>query len=84
VRVAGRVAPLANGEHDLTLCRETSGCRNLSSGPCICDIFGSWHPGVVQFVFADGHVSAMPVAADLVVIDRLAVRNDGLPILAEY
>jgi prepilin-type N-terminal cleavage/methylation domain-containing protein/prepilin-type processing-associated H-X9-DG protein len=83
-RVAGRVAPLANGEHDLTLCRETSGCRGLSNSACICDIFGSWHPGVVQFVFADGHVSAIPVAADLVVIDRLSVRNDGLPILAEY
>jgi prepilin-type processing-associated H-X9-DG protein len=83
-RVAGRVAPLANGDRDLTLCRETTSCRNMAAGPCICDIFGSSHPGVCQFVFADGHVAIIPASADLVVVDRLAARDDGLLVSTEY
>jgi prepilin-type N-terminal cleavage/methylation domain-containing protein/prepilin-type processing-associated H-X9-DG protein len=83
-RVAGRVAPLANGDQDLTLCREVSACRGVGTGPCDCDIFGSWHPGVCQFLFADGHVTSLSVNTDLTVIDRMAARNDGLPISTEY
>ena len=83
-RVAGRVAPLANSEQDLTRCREISGCSGSLRGPCICDIFGSSHAGVCQFVFADGHVSEISVNADLSIIDRLASRNDGLTISSRY
>ena len=83
-RVAGRVAPLANNEHDLTRCREIHVCNRQGTGPCICDIFGSWHPGVCNFVFADGHVGTIPVNADLTVIDRMAARNDGLTISAGF
>ena len=45
---------------------------------CVCDNFGSWHPGVCQFLFADGHVDAISTATDILAIDRMAVRNDGL------
>jgi len=79
-RVAGRVAPIANHGEDLTRCREITGCRGGGNGPCICDTFGSWHPGICQFVFADGHVEAMAVNAHITIIDRMAARNDGLPI----
>jgi prepilin-type N-terminal cleavage/methylation domain-containing protein/prepilin-type processing-associated H-X9-DG protein len=39
--------------------------------------FGSWHPGVCNFVFCDGSVHALPVNIDIEVLRRLAVRNDG-------
>ncbi len=49
------------------------------SGPWHCR-FGSHHAGIVQFVFGDGHVSAVNVAADIDVLHKLAVRNDGKPV----
>ena len=80
-RVAGRVAPLANHGEDLTLCREIPGCRGGGYGPCICDTFGSWHPGICQFVFADGHVEGIAVNIHGTIVDRMAARNDGLPLV---
>lgn len=67
-RVVGRVAPLANTLNDTTRCQTGT-----------CDTFGSWHPGVCQFVFGDGHVAAVPTSANVIVLDRLASRNDGQP-----
>jgi prepilin-type processing-associated H-X9-DG protein len=46
----------------------------------VCGNFGSWHPGICQFVFADGHVAAISTSTDINTIDRMAVRNDGLTI----
>jgi prepilin-type N-terminal cleavage/methylation domain-containing protein/prepilin-type processing-associated H-X9-DG protein len=42
--------------------------------------FGSWHPGVCNFVFCDGSVHSLPVNIDIEVLRRLAVRNDGQPV----
>lgn len=39
--------------------------------------FGSWHPGVCQFIFGDGSVHAISDSLDPLVLDRLCVRNDG-------
>ena len=39
--------------------------------------FGSWHPGVVQFVFGDGSVHGLKRQIDLNVLGRLAERDDG-------
>jgi prepilin-type N-terminal cleavage/methylation domain-containing protein/prepilin-type processing-associated H-X9-DG protein len=39
--------------------------------------FGSWHPGVCQFVFCDGSVKALPVNINLNTLQLLGVRNDG-------
>ena len=49
------------------------------SGPWHCR-FGSHHPGVCQFVFADGHVATLNVSVDIDVLHKLAVRNDGKPV----
>ncbi len=47
--------------------------------------FGSCHPGVCQFVFGDGHVEAISTEADMDVLRRLSLRNDGEPVMqAEY
>jgi prepilin-type N-terminal cleavage/methylation domain-containing protein/prepilin-type processing-associated H-X9-DG protein len=42
--------------------------------------FGSWHPGVCNFVFCDGSVHSLPVHIDIDVLRLLAVRNDGQPV----
>ena len=39
--------------------------------------FGSYHPGVCQFVFCDGSVRAIRNSIDTANLRRLAVRNDG-------
>ena len=49
---------------------------NDSSGPFHCK-FGSWHPGLCQFVFADGHVLALPNSTDMTTLQLLSCRNDG-------
>jgi prepilin-type N-terminal cleavage/methylation domain-containing protein len=83
-RVAGRVAPLANGDKDLTRCRQIYACSGRTRGPCICDTFGSWHPGICLFVYGDGHVGPVEINTDLTVVGRLAARNDGMAIGAAF
>jgi prepilin-type processing-associated H-X9-DG protein len=46
--------------------------------------FGSWHPGVCQFVFCDGSVRAVNNNVDDITLGRLAERADGLPITGNY
>ncbi|MCC9604318.1 DUF1559 domain-containing protein [Blastopirellula sp. JC732] len=40
-------------------------------------IFGSYHPGVCQFVFVDGSVRNVNVTTSTTTLGRLAARNDG-------
>jgi prepilin-type N-terminal cleavage/methylation domain-containing protein len=42
--------------------------------------FGSYHPGVCQFVLCDGSVRAIQNWINIETLTRLAVRNDGLPV----
>jgi prepilin-type N-terminal cleavage/methylation domain-containing protein len=46
--------------------------------------FGSYHTGVCQFVFVDGSVHAIATSIDVLNLQRLAVRNDGEVITANY
>jgi hypothetical protein len=39
--------------------------------------FGSWHPGICQFVFGDGSVHPLQVTIDSVILGYLADRRDG-------
>ena len=72
-RVLGSSAPLANTVNDTTRCQVGT-----------CDTFGSWHEGVVHFVFGDGHVAAIPTSADAVVLGNLAARDDGQPVNFDF
>jgi prepilin-type processing-associated H-X9-DG protein len=78
-RVAGRHAPLAGNPTDRTNCRTTSDCEH-----CVCDNFGSWHAGICQFVFCDGHVTPLAIDIDPTTLDRLATRADGESILGDF
>ena len=42
--------------------------------------FGSYHPGICQFVFCDGSVRPLPVGIDVNTLGLLACRDDGQPI----
>jgi prepilin-type N-terminal cleavage/methylation domain-containing protein len=42
--------------------------------------FGSWHPGVCQFVMGDGSVYPIRVTIDLTTLGYLARRDDGQPV----
>ena len=44
--------------------------------------FGSAHAGISQFVFADGHVSSVPVEMDSVVLGYFANRHDGNTVIS--
>jgi prepilin-type N-terminal cleavage/methylation domain-containing protein/prepilin-type processing-associated H-X9-DG protein len=52
-------------------------------GPWHCK-FGSWHPGICQFLFADGHVIALSNSLDMDTLQKLACRNDGQVIPGSY
>jgi len=49
------------------------------AGPWHCK-FGSYHTGICQFLFADGHVTSVQNSIDMDTLQKLACRNDGLVI----
>jgi hypothetical protein len=69
-RIAGIEDPLARGPNDVT-----------PSGGIVDGIyarrFGSFHPGVCQFVFCDGSTRGVRTSIDTANLRRFAVRNDG-------
>ena len=65
--------------------RQTNHPNGLATGPF--DVrdnhwhtFGSWHPGICQFVMADGAVRAVSNQIDLTTLANLGDRRDGNPI----
>ena len=68
-RSAGQFNPLALGPND----------NDSDTGPNV-ENFGSYHPGVCQFVFCDGSVHALAVSLDSKILGYLANRSDGNPI----
>jgi prepilin-type N-terminal cleavage/methylation domain-containing protein len=69
-RLGGIEDPIANGPTDFN-----------PSGGVVDGIyarrFGSWHPGICQFVFCDGSVRVVRNSVDTATLRRLASRNDG-------
>jgi prepilin-type N-terminal cleavage/methylation domain-containing protein/prepilin-type processing-associated H-X9-DG protein len=71
-RLGGPDDPLAKGPNDLT--------PSTRGDAFYARKFGSWHPGVCQFVFCDGSVKPIKTSIDPLNLRRLCVRNDGEPI----
>ncbi len=46
--------------------------------------FGSWHPGICQFVFCDGSVRALPSNLSIDVLTFLGLPNDGVPVKMDF
>ena len=72
-----------NGDHGASFKKAGVGAP-LAKGPKGTGQFGSYHPGMCQFVLADGSVRALPVSINLVVLGRLANRKDGQAINAGF
>ncbi|HMP79107.1 MAG TPA: DUF1559 domain-containing protein [Pirellulaceae bacterium] len=53
-------------------------------GPGTTPMFGSYHPGVVNFLFGDGRVTSIPVTIDEETMRRLCSRRDNQPIEWEF
>ena len=72
-----------NGDHEWSFCRVAGPSHPLRRGPNDTagntNDFGSYHPNICQFVFADGSVRMLSVTADTATLSRLSVRDDGLP-----
>jgi prepilin-type N-terminal cleavage/methylation domain-containing protein/prepilin-type processing-associated H-X9-DG protein len=68
-RLAGPDDPLAKGPTDVT--------PSTLGDAFYARKFGSWHSGVVQFVFCDGSVKPIQTSIDPINLRRFAVRNDG-------
>ena len=56
----------------------------LAKGPTGAGGFGSYHPGICQFVFGDGTVRSLPVSIDLVLLGMLANRQDGNAVSLDF
>jgi len=69
-RIAGIEDPLARGADDLTP------SAGVVDG-IFARKFGSFHPGICQFVFCDGSTRSIRTSVDSVSLRAMAVRNDG-------
>ncbi len=67
-----------NGDHGTSF-RGAGPTLTLARNPtdAFSNRFGSYHPGLCQFVFGDGSVQAVSVSIDGTTLGRLAQRNDG-------
>jgi prepilin-type N-terminal cleavage/methylation domain-containing protein len=68
-RVAGIEDPLGQSPTDVT--------PSVGGNAFYARKFGSYHPGICQFVFCDGSVRPIRTSIDSDNLRRLAVRNDG-------
>jgi len=74
-RFAGPGHALGRGPRDPDSCPRGQRCHNMN--------FGSWHPGICQFVLGDGSVRALNATIDTEVLGRLASRDDEFVISSD-
>jgi prepilin-type N-terminal cleavage/methylation domain-containing protein len=73
-------ASIYNGEPgNRNAARAAGPNHQLARGPTVSfsNQFGSYHPGICQFVFGDGSVRALEVSIPGSILGRLATRNNG-------
>jgi prepilin-type N-terminal cleavage/methylation domain-containing protein len=75
-----------NGDHYDTFSRVAGPANTLARYPTepYNTNFGSYHPGVCQFVLCDGSVRALSVTTDGVNLGRLVQRKDGEAVTATF
>jgi prepilin-type N-terminal cleavage/methylation domain-containing protein len=78
--------PISVGATEIALCRASDfaeprpGPRYAFDSPLRAIAFGSYHPGVCQFVLGDGTVKAVSVTTPTPILRRLSVKDDGEPV----
>lgn len=80
-RYAGAGGGVGGGCTPCPLAKSPSDGQTTSQAPFW---FGSYHPGVCQFVFCDGSVKALNVTIDLTNLGYLANRRDGQVISIDF
>jgi hypothetical protein len=65
-----------NGDHGASFKKAGIGAA-LAKGPGGSGQFGSYHPGICQFVLGDGNVRPLRVSISLSALGKLANRKDG-------
>jgi len=76
--ILGAEGPAYNGDKGWAFCALGPG-RTLGRGPndSATSRFGSYHPGVCNFLFGDGHAQSIRNSMDATTLGRIASRNDG-------
>jgi prepilin-type N-terminal cleavage/methylation domain-containing protein len=75
-------ASIYNGDHGRCMTQLGVGAP-IAKGPSGKGGFGSYHPGICQFVMGDGSVQAIAVSIDATTLGYLANRQDGAVIAEE-
>lgn len=69
---------LYNGDYGYSSFRSAGYGYGLAVSPWQYDwLYGSYHPGVCQFIFCDNHLVSLKIETPQDVLDRLANRSDG-------
>jgi prepilin-type N-terminal cleavage/methylation domain-containing protein len=67
-----------NGDHPWVISRSAGSLHPLANRlSSFNSQFGSWHPGLCQFMMGDGSVQSLSTEIDGRTLDRLAQRDDG-------
>jgi prepilin-type N-terminal cleavage/methylation domain-containing protein len=79
INTTGGDGSIYNGDDPWVCSRAASVAQMLARSPTerMHLQFGSWHPGVCQFVLGDGSVRAIPVTVNGRILGYLARRDDG-------
>jgi prepilin-type N-terminal cleavage/methylation domain-containing protein/prepilin-type processing-associated H-X9-DG protein len=65
------------GSNALFVLANTGGIARGADDPASTTTIGSWHPGMCQFLFADGSVRSIDVTIDDTTLLRIGDRRDG-------
>jgi hypothetical protein len=62
--------------------------RYLANGPTDsfrpAERFGSYHPGICQFVFGDGSVRSVPNSTNILILTAIALPDDGQAVPLDF
>ena len=74
-----------NGDHPFNFITPAGPGYGLARGPTTPPgiRFGSYHPGICQFVFVDGSVRSLNVSVSETTLEMLSIRDDGQAIAAD-
>jgi len=70
---------IGRSAHNLRMCNGSSPALNVGA-PAYDFGFGSWHPGICQFVMGDGAVRQVSNTISQITLDSLGSRDDGVPV----